>query len=157
MEGLKRGEPLKVVNEILSIDLVRVALRSADTLDGCTGADLQGASDRYTRFFTLCAKYPDRPLAPTRDINLMWHLHTLNPRAYFKDCQCLFGDILDHDGEFGLTDEERPEFERIFGETARLWYQEFGEPYTSERGGTLKQYGTRYVPLSPPCIKSIYG
>lgn len=117
---------------ILSVDLVAFALRSEDTPAGQTRESLTHAQVRYEKFLCLCAKNPDRSLAPTRDIDMMWHFHMLNPRSYVNDCFKLFGDILDHDGGFGSTPEEEPELRRVFEETAQLWRQEFNEEYRTQ-------------------------
>lgn len=114
---------------IVSVDLVAAASRSEDIPPDLTADDLQRASDRYERFLLLCARYPSQELAPTHDIDLMWHLHMLHPRAYYNDCTRLFGKILDHDGGFGMSDDERPALEKTFAETAELWDSEFGEAY----------------------------
>ena len=116
----------------LSVDLVRAAHRN-DEFPRVDEVRLLAAVERYLRFLVLCAEYPDRPLAPTRDIDRIWHLHMLNPRAYSHDCKVFFGDLLDHDGGFGVGDEE-PDLMRIFGETAKLWETRFGEPYVGDPG-----------------------
>src|SRR6478672_10739802 len=84
----------------------------------------------------LCADHPDRPLTPTRDIDQIWHLHMLHPRAYHQDCEAILGEVLDHDGGFGAGDEE-PELLRLFEETAGLWEAKFGEPYVGEPGADI--------------------
>lgn len=97
---------------------------------------LAATIERYVRFLRLCAKHPDRPLAPTRDIDLVWHLHMLSPRSYVRECEALFGDVLDHDGGFGAGDEE-PELKRIFADTSSLWLSEYGDPYTGAPDGVI--------------------
>lgn len=69
------------------------------------------------------------PLAPTKRIDRMWHLHMLHPRAYVADCMKLYGEILDHDGGFGSTPEEEPVLREVFATTATLWQEKFGAPY----------------------------
>src|SRR5882672_1959924 len=119
-----------VASSIITVDLIRAALRSDDLPKNMTELWLRIALDRYEKFLLLIAKYPDRELAPSRDIDLMWHLHMQHPRQYVADCYRLFGDILDHDGGFGADEAEIPILDRIFQETARLWQQEYSEPYT---------------------------
>ena len=85
-------------------------------------------SDRGERS-PLAAKHPGRPLAPTRDIDEMWHLHMLRPRAYYQDCIRLFGKVLDHDGGFGKGEGELPALMSAFDQTAALWLSEYDEPY----------------------------
>lgn len=126
---------LTVVEPVVSVDLVRAARRSEDTPKSMTDTMLRRAEERYRRFLLLCIKYPDRAIAPSKDIDMMWHLHMLNPRAYYDDCQQMFGDILDHDGGFGATADELPILERTFAETAALYRAEFGEDYVDMNHG----------------------
>jgi hypothetical protein len=113
---------------IVSVDLVRAALRSEE-LAGTPPDELERDQRDYERFLVLAVVHPDEPLAPTRGIDRMWHLHMLHPRAYVRDCERLFGDILDHDGGFGATPEEAPLLEAVFARTAELWRAAYGEPY----------------------------
>lgn len=121
-------------SSFVSVDLVRAAQRSEEYFQGADAAQLQAALDRYTKFLQLAARHPDRRLAPTRDIDHMWHLHMLHPRAYQHDCQRAFGSVLDHDGGFGAVPEELPALQKTFAETADLWESEFAEPYVSDPG-----------------------
>ena len=119
----------------LTVDLFRSARRNED-FPRLDDADLGEAIDRYVRFLILCAKHPNRPLSPTKDIDLVWHLHMLSPRGYVRDCEMIFGEVLDHDGGFGAGDEE-PELRRVFAETADLWALEYAEPYVGDSCGNV--------------------
>lgn len=117
------------MSALISIDLIEAARRS-DSFPAEWPADkVQRACDRYHRFLLLAAKYPDHPLAPTRDIDEMWHIHMLHPRAYYDDCMRLCGRILDHDGGFGKAEEEVPTLQATFEHTSQLWETEYGEAY----------------------------
>lgn len=113
----------------ISIDLMASYRRSDHQPEGWTEEKAQEALRRYERFFCLAARHPGQPLAPTRDIDVMWHLHMLSPQAYYEDCMRAMGHILDHDGGFGKGDGELPVLQTTFAATERLWLQEFGEPY----------------------------
>jgi hypothetical protein len=116
----------------LSIDVLASARVSNGVLAQCNEATVAEAERRYKKFLALLAKYPDLELAPSRDIDEVWHLHMLNPRAYVTDCNAIFGDILDHDGGFGKNDEaEFQVLTGIFHWTAELWEREYGEPYVT--------------------------
>lgn len=112
----------------VSIDLLRAALRNEE-LQKQSPEALRQAIDDYTRFLALAQAHPDEPLAPTRAIDDIWHLHMQHPRAYLADCQRLFGDLLDHDGGFGASADEAPLLEQAFQRTADLWLKAFGRPY----------------------------
>ena len=114
----------------ISVDLVRAALRSEDIPSDLTIEQLNRSADRYERFLKLCAKHSEQQLVPTHDIDIMWHLHMLHPRAYYSDCMSLFGTILDHDGGFGSRPDERPALESAFADTSTLWNAEYGEEYS---------------------------
>lgn len=124
-------QPLETPSPLptLSVDLVRAALKSDDTPEDWTLADIERALLRYRRFLALVMASPSTPIAPTRDIDVMWHLHMLSPRAYHADCMRLFGDLLDHDGGFGKGEGEEPALIACFEHTARRYEAAFGEPY----------------------------
>jgi len=126
---------LTISKPIVSVDLVHAAKRSEETPKHYTDDILRRAKERYRRFLALCIKHPDKPIAPSKDIDMMWHLHMLSPRAYHNDCQQMFGDILDHDGGFGADPAELPVLEQIFAETAALYREEFGEEYVDKAFG----------------------
>lgn len=122
----------------LSIDLVRAAARSESFPRDWTEAQVERAADNYARFLGLARSHPHIAIAPTRDIDLMWHLHMLHPVAYADDCKRLLGCILDHDGGFGGTAEELPLLQEAFAQTAAAWLAEYGEAYVGTCGETTK-------------------
>lgn len=121
------------MSQIVSIDLVSAAKRSPDIPDGLSDQRLKTAADRYEKFLLLAARYRNADLIPTKEIDMMWHLHMLHPRAYHKDCMNLFGDILDHDGGFGSDPSEANEHLSTLHATRELWKKEFGEDYAPSR------------------------
>lgn len=113
----------------LSFDISEAARRSDGDTATWDSDQLARAVGRYLRFLELVAEDPNRPVAPTRDIDAIWHLHMLAPVAYYDDCQRLFGQILDHDGGFGKGEGELPRLISVFEDTARRWQEKYGEPY----------------------------
>lgn len=122
----------------LSVDLVRAARRSETFPKNWPPGRLRQAVTDYLRFLALAKKHPSVPLAPTRDIDLMWHLHMLHPVAYGADCKRILGFVLDHDGGFGATPEELPLLQQAFATTAELWLKEYGQPYVGPGSGATK-------------------
>lgn len=117
----------------ISFDVVSAARRSEGPLSGLDEQSIRKAELRYRKFLRLAAKYPDVVLAPARDIDEVWHLHMLHPRAYVEDCNRIFGEILDHDGGFGKdSDQQYEELLAVFDRTARLWSSEYSEPYVTD-------------------------
>lgn len=82
-----------------SVDLHEAARRSESETREWVAEKLDASIERYRRFFAL-ARSGER-VAPTRDIDMVWHLHMLSPVAYHHDCMAYLGRILDHDGGFG--------------------------------------------------------
>lgn len=117
----------------ISIDVVTSARRSDGALSNIDDEMLRAAELRYRMFLGLVAKYPEEPLSPARDIDEVWHLHMLHPRAYVEDCGRIFGDVLDHDGGFGKDSEQQyEELLALFRRTADLWKREYDEEYVSD-------------------------
>lgn len=115
-----------------SVDLLRASLRSDTFPQDWTPEQRRIALDRYRKWLGLKLMYPTARLAPTRDIDLFWHLHMLSPVAYFRDCKRLFGKLLDHDGGFGKGPGELPELQRVVASTAELWEQTYNEPFLED-------------------------
>lgn len=126
---------------IISIDLMEAARRSDSFPKDWTEDRTRAAITRYERFLRLAAGHPGQPVAPTREIDAIWHLHMLSPRAYYEDCQRLFGEVLDHDGGFGKAPAEIPILQATFEQTARLWEEVYGEPYLTGEPGTASAEG----------------
>jgi len=152
MDAQIEGTLPRAHESVVSIDLVRAAMRSEDFRDSLTLAELEEAEERYEKFLLLAKKHPERQLAPTRDIDLMWHLHMLHPRAYAADCYALFGDLLDHDGGFGSASDEVEPLKVAFAETAALWRDTYSEPYTGMVKCTrrCKSFCQRACKTQPP-------
>lgn len=116
----------------ITVDLIDRARRSEDEfLRSRTPEQLGAMMLRYRRFLALITMHPEAIVSPTRDIDEMWHLHMLSPRAYHEDCMRLFAEILDHDGGFGALPEEEAALREAFERTAQLWQRAFGEPYAA--------------------------
>ncbi len=121
----------------VSVDLLRAWQRSDKKIPEWTLENAARAANRYERFLLLVAAHPDQPHAPTQDIDEMWHLHMLSPKAYYKDCVRVFGEVLDHDGGFGKEAEEEVVLKDVFETTAKLWQEHYGEPYVTDRTSAM--------------------
>lgn len=114
---------------LISCDLFSAAKKSPSFPKDWNDDMIRRELARYGKFLLLAQRYPGQPLAPTMQIDEMWHLHMTHPRAYYEDSMRLFGQILDHDGGFGHDPAELPELKATFNRTAELWEKEFGEKY----------------------------
>ncbi len=113
----------------ISFDLLAASRRSESFPQDWSKERTEVALRDYRRFLLIAARNPGAFIAPTRDIDQVWHLHMLHPRAYATDCDRLMGRLLDHNGGFGADPEELPVLRNSFDETARLWQAEFGAAY----------------------------
>jgi hypothetical protein len=116
----------------VSADLIEASFRSDDFPKDWTLEQRTKSYERYLKWLGLKLKNPSVRLAPTRDIDLFWHLHMLAPVAYHRDCMRSFGRLLDHDGGFGKGPGELPELQAAFERTAFLWEREYQEPYRED-------------------------
>ncbi len=120
------------MSQVISVDLVTAAKLSDDVPRGYTDEGLNTALLQYEKFLMLAAKNRSERLVPTKEIDMMWHLHMLHPRAYYNDCMDLFGDILDHNGGYGLRPDEPEGLAVASDVTMKLWEQEFDESYLGD-------------------------
>lgn len=117
---------------VFSVDLREAARRLESEVSEWVPERLDEAIQRYRKFFHLASLDPG--VAPTRDIDMIWHSHMQAPVAYYKDCVKYCGRILDHDGGFGKTPEESMVLSQVFAKTAERWQEVFGEPYVADTG-----------------------
>jgi len=116
-------------NSIISVDLVRSARTSSSVPKECPDEALITAAKRYEKFILLVKENFGMGLSPSKDIDMMWHLHMLHPKNYYNDCMKIFGQILDHNGGFGSTPEEEGPLAEAFAKTSKLWEKKYNEPY----------------------------
>lgn len=80
------------------------------------------AEVEYKRFLTLRLLWPKQTIVPTRFIDMIWHYHILDTRAYRADCKRVFGAFLHHNPYLGGSGGTR-----AAENTRRLYQQTFGE------------------------------
>jgi hypothetical protein len=117
---------------VVTADLISASYRSDSFPHDWTAEERARSFDRYCRWLRLKQQHPTARMAPTRDIDLFWHLHMLSPVAYHRDCERLFGRLLDHDGGFGKGEGELQVLQEVFLETARLWEDTYDEAYRED-------------------------
>lgn len=115
-----------------SVDLVGASYRSDTYPQSKSREDREHDLFRYGLFLGLKLLQPQARLAPTRDIDEMWHLHMLSPVAYHRDCMAWFGRLLDHNGGFGKRPEEVPLLRAVFARTAELYQSAYGLAYRDD-------------------------
>lgn len=125
----------KAMGLINSIDLKMVKMKLMDEEEGY-GWDNEYADyveKRYKRYLCMVYLKKDGPVVPTKDIDMFWHQHILDTRAYAKDCQFIFGEFLHHFPYFGMRSEEDAQnLLDSFEETKTFYFELFGEEYAQE-------------------------
>lgn len=92
-------------------------------------ASVKAAVVEYQRFFVLMCSHKAECVVPSQRQDEVWHEHMLNPKAYLLDCLAYAGELIDHCGGFGRTEEERPQLDEAFEFTKKLWAATFGETH----------------------------
>lgn len=82
---------------LAKLDLRNVMARVEEEY-GIEGADLARAEELYGKFLTLISQRGDSEVsyAPPRIVDLVWHTHITDTRAYARDCDYLFGHFVHH-------------------------------------------------------------
>ncbi len=91
---------------------------------------------RYEKFWELCKDNPEVIIAPTKDIDEVWHTHMLRPVNYISDCDSYFGYVLDHDGYSGRADENNQDLAIGYKNLERLWLERYDEDVTPNLRGS---------------------
>lgn len=95
--------------------------------EGVTEEECAEIEDLYRKFLALNMRYPDRKICPTGPIDMFWHAHILDTRAYERDCQVLFGRFLHHFPYFGMRGEQDAcDLNEAFAASVDLFIRHFG-------------------------------
>lgn len=90
---------------------------------------VERAEKDYRRFLLLMKMFPNELIAPSMDVDRLWHYHILDTEKYARDCQTVFGYFLHHYPYLGLGGEEDEARRRQAGARMRELYREmFGAP-----------------------------
>lgn len=104
---------------------------------------LKAAVARYKAFLhmtkTVKESNPEINGVPTRDIDLIWHTHQLNPLSYCQDLMASVGAILDHNDRDIGTSEGKKMAGVWFTRTQQLWEESFGNKYLVGSAAAKKQ------------------
>ena len=133
--GVERIEYLVskgIDSDIAEIDLEMVKMKMTDPDEGAgwTVEQCEDAEVEYKRFLALGRKfpYPMYSVVPNKIMDMMWHYHILDTRAYCRDCDRVFGGYFHHFPYFGMRGEEdASNLREAFEKTNRLYETAFGE------------------------------
>jgi len=134
----KKGIDRTIAN--IDLEMVKMKLRDTDEGLGWTDEQCAIAEIEYKRFLHLNKRFPDFPIVPHRIMDLMWHQHILDTRAYHKDSRKVFGKYFHHFPYFGIRGEsDRQELNSAFDETQSIYAKVFGEEMIQEDSGNCKK------------------
>ncbi len=113
----------------IDLELAKLLLESKESWSNqrCIIGELE-----YKRFLTLHLwnQNIEYPLVPTTLIDMVWHMHLLDTRAYFEDMSFVFGDYLHHFPYLGFIGEESKRLKKsAFVKFCNLYEWTFGESY----------------------------
>jgi hypothetical protein len=118
------------LEKVRSLDFGPIAyqLMVAKTGPKWTKAKTITAISRYLRFLYLVNQYPSLQLAPSPEIDQVWHQHILDTQKYAADCHFLFGRLVHHFPYFGVRDQaDRHALLQAYAMTQVLHLKHFGE------------------------------
>ena len=131
-------KPLEqVIAGIESLDLepIKMKLMDAEEGYGWSREHAERIETAYRRFLVLNVKYPERTIAPTKDVDKFWHGHILDTMKYAQDCQAVFGHFLHHFPYLGMRGEQDAADHRAAAaEMHSLYEKEFGEALPANGG-----------------------
>lgn len=86
------------------LDLAPIAYQLMQPQAGAywTKPQVVKAIAEYLAFLYLSNRYPHLQLAPSLEIDRVWHCHILDTQKYAEDCQLLFGYMIHHFPYLGL-------------------------------------------------------
>jgi hypothetical protein len=112
----------------INLEMIKMKLQDTDEGLGWTAEQCDEAEIEYKRFLHLNKKFPDLPIVPHRTMDLMWHQHILDTRAYHDDSQKVFGKYFHHFPYFGMRSEsDKQDLTNAFDETQNIYASEFKE------------------------------
>ena len=133
----KKGVDPTIAN--IDLGMVKMKLMDAEEGLGWSAEQCDIAEIEYKRFLHLNKKFPDLPIVPHTTMDLMWHQHILDTRAYHRDCGLVFGKYFHHFPYFGIrSEEDKQDLTDAFNETQVIYASEFGDEMIKKESGSCK-------------------
>jgi|SRR5579871_6061091 len=131
------SELARSAHYIQTLDFSQIIDKLVDHMGWARGHAVE-AAELYKKFLFLQRKYGHLyTLPPSEDIDEFWHMHILDTKRYRKDCEVIFGRILEHYPYLGIDESTNFEdLERAFGKTHELFALEFNKERIQEIRGT---------------------
>lgn len=116
--------------ESMDLTMVKRKLMDEEEGQGWTADYADHVEKRYQRYLCMLYLFPGVSVVPTKDIDLFWHQHILDTRAYAADCSKAFGYFVHHFPYFGMRgDDDAQDLLDSFEETKTIYAELFGEEY----------------------------
>lgn len=135
----------EAIDKVAQIDLTMVKRKIMDKEEG-QGWDESYADTvetKYRRYLAMYLMFPKRKIVPNKEVDIFWHQHILDTRAYANDCEKTFGFFLHHFPYFGMRGpEDKRNLENCFEDTRNLYAELFGEAYVPEFAAEAQSCGT---------------
>jgi len=90
-------------------------------------ATARKAVDEYRKMLVLIQRFPERPVVPSKLVDLVWHEHILDTARYKRDCLRMFGRYVHHNPSFG-GEEEKAELQGQQNDMFKVYMETFNEP-----------------------------
>ena len=132
IKKINRKEVEKAKSLIATIDLnmVKKKLMDVKTGNGWTQAYCDDIESLYREFLLMVYLFPKKAIVPTREIDIFWHNHILDTKAYAKDCKKVFSKFIHHYPYSGMLDEDDANRQNdFFEETKKIYFNLFGRIY----------------------------
>ncbi|MFT6632875.1 MAG: hypothetical protein ACJAS4_002843 [Bacteriovoracaceae bacterium] len=122
----------KSINE-LDLEAIIVGLTLKDEGPGWSIEKADRVAEKYKAYLYLVAKYPDKKIVPSKEVDEFWHAHILDTYKYMVDCDAIFGTYFHHYPYFGMQDEaDKKDLDNSFQSTYELYLKEFPSVYSKE-------------------------
>jgi hypothetical protein len=121
------SENLTFLQKLKQLDLSAIAykLMHPEEGKGWTKKQTTRALLRYMMFLFLLNLYPNHNLIPTVEIDQVWHHHILlDLNQYIKDCEMLFGRLINH-SSYPQSEDDLNTWQVNVSQTQELFQKHF--------------------------------
>lgn len=120
------AESLQALSQLDLNNVKRKLKEPAPEGKGWSDEQVNEAEKWYRRFLELIARFPNLNTVPNYVIDMFWHQHILDTRAYAQDCESIFGIFIHHYPYFGLNGDADKR-DNCFEQTDDAYLLLFGE------------------------------
>src|SRR5262249_33044854 len=89
-------DAIRALIDSLDFTAAKREVLTSDRGPGWSTAKADYVEQQYKNWLYLCRKYESNNFIPSRDIDVFWHTHILDTKAYHRDCDAIFGYYVHH-------------------------------------------------------------